>query len=265
MTSDQLAHSRRNYRDPDGDWFGLTTRARRLCLEGARDADPDHLRRTCRSEVEGQDLHALGQHVYNIGLVRVHDRPSRRRTREMADGAQEQSRPQAGRQRPQPGEVDLGRRVRHRRSATPTTWRDDDERQGARAEGLGRRRQGALPQAADRGTHVNISGMALAKNAPNKDNALKLMEFLVGDEAQKIYAEQVFEYPVRPGAEPSDIVKSFGTIKPDTLPLTEIAKQPQGCLRTGRQGRLQRRAVGVRQSHSSASPTGAAEECSAGL
>jgi iron(III) transport system substrate-binding protein len=80
-----------------------------------------------------------------------------------------------------------------------------------------------FPNTKDRGTHVNISGMALAKNAPNKENALKLMEFLSEGEAQKIYAEQVFEYPVLPGAEPSDVVKSFGEIKPDTLPLAEIA------------------------------------------
>ena len=80
-----------------------------------------------------------------------------------------------------------------------------------------------FPNAGDRGSHVNVSGMALAKNAPNKDNALKLMEFLSEGEAQKIYAEQVYEYPVLPGAEPSDVVKSFGTIKPDELPLADIA------------------------------------------
>jgi iron(III) transport system substrate-binding protein len=80
-----------------------------------------------------------------------------------------------------------------------------------------------FPNAADRGTHVNISGMALAKNAPNKANAVKLMEFLASGSAQKIYAEQVFEYPVMPGAEPSDIVKAFGPIKPDTLSLADIA------------------------------------------
>jgi iron(III) transport system substrate-binding protein len=50
------------------------------------------------------------------------------------------------------------------------------------------------------------------------------MQFLSAGEAQKIYAEQVFEYPVLPGAEPSAIVKGFGPIKPDTLPLVEIAK-----------------------------------------
>ncbi len=89
------------------------------------------------------------------------------------------------------------------------------------------RSRSLFPNAADRGTHVNVSGMAMAKNAPNKDNALKLMEFLSAGEAQKIYAEQVYEYPVMPGAEPSEIVKSFGTIKADTLPLVGHRRQPQ--------------------------------------
>ncbi len=81
-----------------------------------------------------------------------------------------------------------------------------------------------FPNAKDRGTHVNVSGMALAAHAPNRDNAVKLMEYLASPEAQKIYAEQVFEYPVNPAIEPSAIVKGFGTIKPDALALTEIAK-----------------------------------------
>ena len=53
---------------------------------------------------------------------------------------------------------------------------------------------------------------------------LKLMEFLASDEAQKIYALQNNEYPVNPKVPPSDIVKAFGTLKPDTLPLENIAK-----------------------------------------
>ena len=80
-----------------------------------------------------------------------------------------------------------------------------------------------FPNQNDRGTHVNISGMALAKNAPNKDNAVKLMEFLASDEAQSIYAEQVFEYPVGPNAKVSEIVAGFGPIKADPLPLVDIA------------------------------------------
>ena len=66
--------------------------------------------------------------------------------------------------------------------------------------------------------------MALAKNSPNKGNAMKLMEFLSSGEAQEIYAEKVFEYPIKPGSEPSATVKSFGKIKPDTLSLDKIAK-----------------------------------------
>jgi iron(III) transport system substrate-binding protein len=50
------------------------------------------------------------------------------------------------------------------------------------------------------------------------------MEFLASDEAQKIYAQQNNEYPVNPKVPPSDIVNAFGTLKPDTLPLENIAK-----------------------------------------
>ena len=54
-----------------------------------------------------------------------------------------------------------------------------------------------FPDSQGRGTHVNISGMAMAKHAPNRDNALKLMEFLASAKAQEIYAEQVYEYPLK--------------------------------------------------------------------
>jgi iron(III) transport system substrate-binding protein len=81
-----------------------------------------------------------------------------------------------------------------------------------------------FPNSEDRGTHVNISGMAMAKHAPNRDNALELMRFLGSAEAQSIYAETNYEYPVLPGATVSETVQSFGKIKPDSLPLAEIAK-----------------------------------------
>src|SRR5690606_11075584 len=80
-----------------------------------------------------------------------------------------------------------------------------------------------FPNSDGRGTHVNISGMALAKHAPNEEAAIKLMEFLSSPEGQEIYAEQVFEYPIGPGTVASDIVNGFGDIRPDTLPLEDIA------------------------------------------
>lgn len=74
------------------------------------------------------------------------------------------------------------------------------------------------------GTHVNISGAALAKHAPNKYNAIKLLEYLVSDTAQSLYAKANYEYPVKAGVELDPVVASFGELKVDTLPLTEIAK-----------------------------------------
>ena len=73
------------------------------------------------------------------------------------------------------------------------------------------------------GTHMNVSGMALTKGAPNKDNAIKLMTFLSDDLAQQMYAEQNFEYPVKQGVPWSGLLQSFGSYKADDLGLAEIA------------------------------------------
>ncbi len=74
------------------------------------------------------------------------------------------------------------------------------------------------------GSHMNISGIALTKAAPNKVAALKLMEWLSSDEAQKIYAETNHEFPVKPGVARSALVQSWGAFTPDSLPLADIAK-----------------------------------------
>jgi iron(III) transport system substrate-binding protein len=76
--------------------------------------------------------------------------------------------------------------------------------------------------AADGGTHVNISGAAVAKHAPNRDNAVKLLEYLVGDNSQSLYARANYEYPVKAGVELDPVVASFGAMKIDPLPLTQV-------------------------------------------
>jgi iron(III) transport system substrate-binding protein len=80
-----------------------------------------------------------------------------------------------------------------------------------------------FPNADDRGTHVNISGVGMAKWAKNRDNALKLMEFLSSDEAQQMYASLNYEYPVNPAVETDPEVASWGELKPDPVPLQTIA------------------------------------------
>lgn len=74
------------------------------------------------------------------------------------------------------------------------------------------------------GTFVNITGAAVAKSAPNRDEAVKLLEFLVSDDAQTMYANANFEYPVKAGVATNPTVESFGELVVDTLPLTDVAK-----------------------------------------
>ena len=76
----------------------------------------------------------------------------------------------------------------------------------------------------DGGTHANVSGASVAKHSPNKENAIKLLEYLVSDSAQSMYAKTNYEYPVVAGVELDPIVASFGEFKADKLPMTEVAK-----------------------------------------
>ena len=71
----------------------------------------------------------------------------------------------------------------------------------------------------------------MTKSAPNKDNALKFMEWLSGDAAQKIYAETNHEFPVKPGVERSALVASWGEFTPDTTPLADIAAARAAALK----------------------------------
>ncbi|BCB20161.1 extracellular solute-binding protein [Bosea sp. ANAM02] len=75
------------------------------------------------------------------------------------------------------------------------------------------------------GTHVNVSAAALAKNAPNKANAVKLVEYMLGDKAQALYANGNFEFPVNATVTDSAAVKLLGAVTPDKLTLSEVAKQ----------------------------------------
>ena len=64
----------------------------------------------------------------------------------------------------------------------------------------------------------------MTRSAPNRQNALKLMEFLSGDQAQEIYASADYEYPVKPGLKWSPVVESWGRFTADDLPLSAIAE-----------------------------------------
>jgi len=81
-----------------------------------------------------------------------------------------------------------------------------------------------LPTYEGGGTHVNVSGAVVAKAAPNREEAVKLLEYLVSDEAQAVYANADYEYPVKAGAAIDPLLASLGTLTIDQTPLLEIAR-----------------------------------------
>lgn len=81
-----------------------------------------------------------------------------------------------------------------------------------------------FPNQDDRGTHINVSGVGLAKHAPNRKNAIQLIEYLSSKEVQEQFAQANFEYPVNPQANSSELLLSWGEFKEDQLPLHQLGE-----------------------------------------
>ena len=214
------------YRDPADQWFALTTRGRVVYASKDRvTQDKITYEELADPKWKGKICTRDGQHSYNIGLFAsmiAHHGADYTETWLTGLKNNLAKKPDGGDRNQakaiMAGECDIALGNSYYVGLMLTNEKDPEEKEWAAAIKV------LFPNTEDRGTHVNVSGMALAKHAPNRDNAVKLMEYLASPEAQKIYAERVFEYPVQPGIEPSDIVKSFGTIKPDSLPIAEVAK-----------------------------------------
>lgn len=81
-----------------------------------------------------------------------------------------------------------------------------------------------FPNQEGRGTHINVSGAGVAKHAPNKENAIRFIEFLVSREAQEIFAHSNYEYPVLEDMQPAQLLQDWGEFKEDTLDLTQLGQ-----------------------------------------
>lgn len=214
------------YIDSDRHWFGLTTRARIIYASKERVrqdsityealADPQWRGRVCTRS---------GQHDYSIGLIAsmiAHHGPEK--TEEWLVSLKNNLyRKPNGNDRAQAkaifsGECDLALGNHYYVGLMLTNDKEPEQKEWASAIKV------MFPNSGDRGTHVNISGMAMAANAPNRENAKKLMEFLSSGAAQEAYAEKVFEYPVKPGSPPAAIIAELGPLNPDELAISEIAK-----------------------------------------
>jgi iron(III) transport system substrate-binding protein len=214
------------YRDPAGNWFGLTKRGRVVYASKDRvSQDQITYEELADPKWKGKICTRSGQHDYNLALISsmiAHSGPEKAESWLSGVKANLARKPEGG-DRDQAkaifaGECDIAIGNTYYVGQMLTNEKEPEQKDWAGAIKV------LFPNAADRGTHVNISGMALAKHAPNKDAALKLMQFLASAEAQKIYAEQVYEYPVDQNTKPSDLVAGWGELKADALPLAEIAK-----------------------------------------
>ena len=213
------------YRDPDNQWFGLTTRTRSIYASKER-VDLNKLQSyedLANPEWKGRICTRSGKHPYNLALIAsMIAHHGEAKTEIWLNGVKDNlaRRPQ-GNDRAQVKaikegvcDLSLGNNYYYGKMIS-------NEEQSAWANAV----HLTFPNQNNRGTHVNISGMALTKSAPNKENAIKLMEFLSQELAQQIYAEQNYEYPVNPNVAPSGLVQSWGVFKSDNLSLTRIAKR----------------------------------------
>jgi iron(III) transport system substrate-binding protein len=215
-----------HFRDPANHWFGLTMRGRVIYASKERvKQDSITYEDLADPKWKGKICIRSGQHVYNTSLIATIIAHKGEEFAEKwlkglrdnlahkpAGGDREQARDIAS------GKCDLALGNTYYMGLMMTNEKNPEQKDWAAAIRL------MFPNAKDRGTHVNISGMAMAKNAPNRAAALKLMEFLASDEAQKMYAAANIEYPVNPSVPPSEIVHSWGTLKADALPLENIAR-----------------------------------------
>lgn len=212
------------FRDPANQWFGLTTRARVVYAskERVKDGEVTTYEDLTNPKWKGRICTRPGTHDYNLGLMAAmifhHDEAY---AKAWAEGVKANlAHKPEGNDRAQvksiwAGECDI---------ALGNTYymgemlADPEQAEWANSVRI------VYPTFEGGGTHVNVSGVAMTKAAPNHDAALKLMEFLSSDEAQKIYAETNHEFPVKPGVPQSEIVASWGSFTPDNVNLMDLAK-----------------------------------------
>ena len=219
------------YRDPAGVWYGLSLRARPIFYIKAK-VKPEELssyedlandkwkNRICirgSSNIYNQSL--VASMIANSDAAKTQDWANKfvsNFARKPKGGDRDQIKAAAA------GECDI---------AIANTYyfgkmihgKDEAQKKAADAVAI------FWPNQADRGTHVNISGIAMTKAAKNTANAQKLMEFLVSKPSQEWYAQVNYEYPVIASAEWSDTLKGWGEFKADSLNLAKLGELNKGA------------------------------------
>ncbi|MFM2367171.1 MAG: hypothetical protein RIR95_1779 [Pseudomonadota bacterium] len=219
------------YRDPNDQWFGLTARARIIYASKERVAPGEvtTYEDLASDRWKGRICTRSGLHDYNVALtaaILAHHDAEYTKTWLLGVKANLARKPDGG-DRDQvmaiaAGQCDI---------AVGNTYYMGQMLANPEQKDAAGMVNVVFPVFEAGGTHMNISGVAMTKSAPNKEAALKLMEWLSSDEAQKIYADTNYEFPIKSGVERSELVNSWGAFTPDTLGLAEVAAKRAEALK----------------------------------
>lgn len=214
----------KHLRDQDNTWFGLSQRSR-IIVYNKDSIDPAQLSTyedLADPKWKGQICIRSSGNIYNQSLLAsMIEAHSEADAEAWAKGMVANfARDPKGNDRAQikavaAGECNLAVTNHYYIAKMLTASEDDDQKEAAEKTAI------HFPNQSGRGAHMNVSGAGITKHAPNRDNAIKLLEYLISEEAQQWYAEANHEYPVRDGVAVSELVESFGyPFKQDNLNLT---------------------------------------------
>lgn len=217
----------RNFREPSGHWFGFSTRARVIAYNKAR-VKPEEIpsyETLADGKWKGRVCSRSGTHVYNLSLLgAMIEHLGERKAQAWAQAVKDNlARPPKGGDTDQikgvaAGECDVAI-TNHYYYARLARSEKPQDRAVAEKVGL------IFPDRAGHGTHVNISGAAVVKNAPHRDAAIKFLEYLASDQAQRYFAAGNNEWPVIEGAQAANpVLASFGDVKFDRLNVAVLGR-----------------------------------------
>lgn len=225
VTSDLLAANiPENLRDRDNEWFGLTMRGRVVvyAVDRVDSAELSTYDALTDPKWKGKILVRSSGNIYNqsllASLIAIHGED---KARAWAEGiVANMARSPKGDDRDQAralvaGEGDLAIMNTYYLGKMLNSS-DPEEVKVAQALRV------FFPDQNGTGTHINISGIGLTKHSKHQENAIKFMEFLSSEEAQRQFAEANYEYPVNPRVEPSELLRSWGEFRKQDINLSQL-------------------------------------------
>jgi iron(III) transport system substrate-binding protein len=221
------------FRDPEGRWFGLGLRVRAIFynIDRVKPAELSTYEDLTSAKWKGRVLIRSSNNIYNqsllASLIKHHG----------AKGAEQWARGMVANfaRKPQGGDTDQLRALAAGEGDVAVANNYYYARllvsKKARDAAVTAKVRVFWPNQGGRGAHVNVSGAAVTKSSKNRANAIKLLEFLVGEEAQKIYASVGYEYPVRKGIALSPVIDGMGQFKMENLDLDFLGRNNAEAVR----------------------------------